>query len=156
VTNEEVRPARPTDVAAIKALMDRFATQGLLLPRSEDELTAKIRDFGVLEKASGLVGVVALHPVSVDLAEIRSLAVDSQWQGQGFGKQLVQSCLADARRLGIRRIFALTYQVPFFAKLGFEQVDKKTLPQKIWNDCMHCPRFSDCDEIAVHRLLFLE
>lgn len=111
----------------------------------------KIRDFTVVETGGGspLAGVVGLHPVGEDLAEIRSLAVREDWQKKGLGRQLVQYCLADAKDLGFQRVFALTYKVEFFDKLGFKKVEKLTLPQKIWGDCVHCAKFTDCDEVAM-------
>jgi amino-acid N-acetyltransferase len=93
--------------------------------------------------------VVALHPVGEDLAEIRSLAVREDRKGGGMGRHLVEFCLEDAKDLKLRRVFALTYQTEFFKKLGFVQVEKLTLPQKIWGDCVHCAKFSDCDEVAM-------
>ncbi len=123
-----------------------------MLPRPYAQVMDKIRDFVVAvdEMAPGsLKGIVALHVVGEDLAEIRSLAVDEALQGKGIGKKLLEFCLNDARELRLNRVFALTYQTEFFDKLGFHKVEKLSLPQKIWGDCVHCAKFSDCDEIAV-------
>jgi len=146
-----LRKARPSDVRAILQLISSYSTQGLLLPRPFKEVIEKIRDFSVIQEgeAQPLLGVVALHPVGEDLAEIRSLAVREDRKGTGMGRQLVDFCLEDARFLQLRRVFALTYQTEFFKKLGFVQVEKLTLPQKIWGDCVHCAKFSDCDEVAM-------
>ncbi len=127
-----------------------------MLPRPYAQIIEKIRDFVVAsEDGSGAIrGIVALHVVGEDLAEIRSLAVDESCQGQGIGKKMLQVCLQEAKELYLQRVFALTYQTDFFNKLGFSRVEKLTLPQKIWGDCVHCAKFSDCDEIAM--LLNLE
>jgi len=149
----EIRPAKPVDAKGIVHLLDHGAAQGLLLPRPLQEVTGRIRDFTVASEGPLLVGIVALHPVSEDLAEIRSLAVLEGRDGKGIGSSLVSTVLQDAARLGLRRVFALTYRVGFFERLGFVRVDKRTLPQKIWGDCVHCAKFADCDEIAVIRNL---
>jgi amino-acid N-acetyltransferase len=123
-----------------------------MLPRPYAQVMDKIRDFVVAvddTPQGGLKGIVALHVVGEDLAEIRSLAVDEGLQGKGIGKKLLEFCLNDARELRLNRVFALTYQTEFFDKLGFHKVEKLSLPQKIWGDCVHCAKFSDCDEIAV-------
>ena len=129
-----------------------------MLPRPYAQVMDKIRDFVVAvdESASetSLKGIVALHVVGEDLAEIRSLAVEEALQGKGVGKKLLDFCLKDAIELQLKRVFALTYQTEFFSKSGFYKVEKLTLPQKIWGDCVHCAKFSDCDEIAM--LLNLE
>jgi amino-acid N-acetyltransferase len=146
------RPAKPADTRGILALVGRYASQGQMLPRSYAQVMERIRDYVVaVQEDSSILGVAALHPVADDLAEIRSLAVEESWKGKGIGRQLVETCLADAKKLGIHRVFALTYQTEFFGKLRFEPVERMTLPQKIWGDCVHCAKFSDCDEVAVLR-----
>jgi amino-acid N-acetyltransferase len=123
-----------------------------MLPRSFSQVIEKVRDFTVAVEETNpqpLKGVVALHVVGEDLAEVRSLAVEEALQGQGVGKKLLQYCLEDAKELHLQRVFTLTYQTEFFTKLGFAKVEKLTLPQKIWGDCVHCAKFSDCDEIAM-------
>jgi amino-acid N-acetyltransferase len=121
-----------------------------MLPRSFSQVVEKIRDFTVAtDPGNSLKGVVALHVVGEELAEVRSLAVEESLQGKGVGRKLLEHCLADAREMRLQRIFTLTYQTDFFSKLGFEKVEKLTLPQKIWGDCVHCAKFSDCDEIAM-------
>ncbi|RMG56963.1 MAG: N-acetyltransferase, partial [Deltaproteobacteria bacterium] len=109
-----------------------------------------IRDFFVCEdEDGGVVGVAALHVMWEDLAEIRSLAVKEGSEGGGIGRMLMDACLSEARSLGIKRVFALTYRSGFFEKFGFREVEKSTLPQKIWTDCLKCSKFPDCDETAV-------
>jgi amino-acid N-acetyltransferase len=144
---EKIRPARMDDVKAIHALLQFYARKGLLLGRSISSLYDQLRDFVVYDDG-GVFGVCSLHICWDDLAEIRSLAVAEEKKGRGIGDALVQACLLEARRLGINRVFTLTYQGPFFEKLDFREIDKRELPHKVWSDCLHCPQFPDCDEEA--------
>ncbi len=150
-----IRKADIYDVKAVQGLMKKYADRGQLLPRSLSELYDFVRDLTVFEEKDGgsIIGVCALHVCWEDLAEIRSLAVDEPYQGRGIGSALVTEALAEARGLGIRRAFVLTYQPDFFAKHGFQAVDKASLPHKIWADCVKCVKFPDCDEIAMLKLL---
>lgn len=133
------------DVRRIHTLLQDFADQGLLLPRSISSLYDQLRDFIVYDE-DGVQGVCALRISWDNLAEIRSLAVAGKMQGQGIGARLVRSCLDEADSLEISRVFVLTYQAGFFRKLDFVDIDKRELPHKIWSDCLHCPKFPDCDE----------
>ena len=145
-----IRNARIRDVKEIHALLKHFAAQGLLLARSISSLYDQLRDFIVfVDEEDIILGVCALHIIWDDLAEVRSLAVREEAQGKGIGAELLGSCLEEAERFGIERIFALTYQAGFFRKQGFTDIDKKELPHKIWGDCVHCPMFPDCDEEAL-------
>jgi amino-acid N-acetyltransferase len=146
------RRARPSDTRSILNLIGHYSAKGLMLPRSFAQVVEKVRDFNVaLDGGDGtqVKGIVALHVVGEDLAEVRSLAVAEELQGKGVGRQLMEMCLKDAQEMRLPRIFTLTYQTAFFDKLGFTKVEKLTLPQKIWGDCVHCAKFSDCDEIAM-------
>lgn len=145
-----VRKARMTDVRPIHHLLTTCAADGLLLPRSLSQLYGHLRDFYVVENESdGLVGCAALSIVWENMAEVRSLAVAHDIRRRGCGRMLVEACIAEARELAIHKLFALTYQLPFFQALGFSLVEKDVLPQKVWMDCIHCPKFPDCDENAV-------
>lgn len=145
-----IRIARMNDVKPIHCLLNHFADRGLLLGRSMSSLYDQLRDFVVYhDENDRVVGVCSLHICWENLAEIRSLAVDEESQGKGIGKKLVQHCLQVARELGIEEVFTLTYQRPFFLKLGFVDVDKRDLPHKIWSDCLNCSKFPDCDEDAL-------
>ncbi|NIQ39211.1 MAG: N-acetyltransferase [Proteobacteria bacterium] len=144
-----IRKARVKDVKAMQDLIGHFASQGEMLPKSLSELYDQIRDFFVYEENQTLLGACALHVSWDDLAEIRSLAVHEHYWGKGVGESLVRACLKESRELGVQRVFALTYRSEFFKKLGFENVDKSTLPHKIWADCLRCAKFPDCDEDAV-------
>ena len=145
-----VRKARMEDVPAMHGLLLASARQGLLLPRALIHLYGHVRNFMVAADAAGrTVGCCALAPVWEDLAEICSLVVQDDLRRQGVGRLLVRACLEEGPTLGITRVFALTYQEAFFARLGFAVVDKSVLPQKIWADCVHCAKYPDCDETAV-------
>jgi len=144
-----IRKALIPDVKNMHRLLLDYARDGLLLSRSLAELYESLRDFYVYEVDGRVVGTVALNICWEDLAEVRSLAVHPDFNGRGVGRELVQSCLEEARRLGIRRVFALTYKQVFFEKLGFAVIEKSQLPHKIWGDCMKCAKFPDCDEIAL-------
>ncbi|GAB6082473.1 hypothetical protein JCM30471_13870 [Desulfuromonas carbonis] len=110
------------------------------------DIYENIRDFYVFEENGETVGTVCLHICWEDLAEVRSLAVSADCEGRGLGRELVEACLVEARDLGMKRVFALTYKPVFFAKLGFHEIEKSELPQKIWGDCMKCAKFPECDE----------
>lgn len=145
----KIRKAKISDLKETQRLINDFAKRGQMIPRSLNELYETLRDFVICESGGKIYGVCALHIMWEDLAEIRSLAVEKRFQGQGIGKNLVKHCIREAKNLGIKRIFALTYQPEFFKKMGFLDTDKATLPQKIWGDCIRCHRFPDCDENAV-------
>lgn len=144
-----IRKAIIPDVKEMHRLLLDYARDGLLLSRSLAELYEMLRDFYVFEVDGKVVGTAALNICWEDLAELRSLAVHPDYNGRGAGKELVQACLDEARRLGIHRVFALTYKQAFFEKLGFKVIEKSQLPHKIWGDCMKCAKFPDCDEIAM-------
>lgn len=150
-----IRKATVDDVRAIQQLLNKHAKRGELLPRSLSDLYDHLRDFSIYEKRSGgpIIGTCALHVCWEDLAELRSLAVDEPYQGRGIGSALIGEALAEAPELGISRVFTLTYQTDFFAAHGFDVVDKASLPQKIWAECVKCIKFPDCDEIAMARSL---
>lgn len=128
------------------------SASGLLLPRSLANAYSHTRDFVIIRDLAGRVaGCCALSLVWEDVAEIRSLCVREDMRGQGLGRRLCERCLEQARELGIRKVFTLTYKTNFFKNLNFSEIGKETLPQKIWADCIHCPKFPDCDEIAMQR-----
>jgi amino-acid N-acetyltransferase len=131
------------------ALINYFAGLGLMLPKSRNKLYQNIRDFFVAEKDGQFAGCCALHVIWNDLGEIRSLAVAEAYQNNGVGRRLAIAALRDAAELRLPRVFALTYQRPFFERLGFVEVDKATMPQKVWGECMDCPKFPNCDEVAM-------
>ncbi|MHC1726745.1 MAG: N-acetyltransferase [Syntrophobacteraceae bacterium] len=146
-----IRKAKMADVVVIQRMLRDFAQSGKLLARSLAELYMHLRDTMVFveDETEQVVGCCSLHIVWEDLAEIRSLAVLESHQGRGIGRSLVESCISEASDLGIGRLFTLTYEVGFFERLGFRLVDKNMFPQKVWADCLHCPKFPNCDENAL-------
>jgi len=145
----KLRKAVIADIKLIHKLVNEFAKQEAMLPRALNELYESVRDFFVAEENGEIIAVCALRILWEDLAEIRSLAVTAQNQRSGIGKALLKRCLKEAGDLGIKRVFALTYQPDFFRKNGFLDIDKAKLPQKIWGDCLKCHKFPECDENAV-------
>ncbi|CAK7010223.1 MAG: Amino-acid acetyltransferase [Desulfovibrio sp.] len=148
-----LRKALGRDVTQIHDLLMAGADKGLLLPRSRGQLFTALRDFFVLEdEEKGVIaGCSALACIWEGMAEVRSLYVHADYRRQGLGARLVTACIEDAVALGFPQVFTLTYQTAFFATLGFNEVPKETLPQKIWTDCIHCPKFPNCDEVAMIR-----
>jgi amino-acid N-acetyltransferase len=147
-----IRPARVGDVPAIHELIRTFADRKLMIRRSLGELYEAIREFLVATDASGkVVGCVGLHVFWEDLAELKCLAVSEAAQGQGVGKRLVEACWDAARELELASVFTLTYVPEFFEKSGYHRVDKAELPHKIWNECVRCPLFPNCTEVALVR-----
>ena len=145
----KIRKAKISDLKQVHKLINDFAKKEEMIPRSLNELYETLRDFLVYEDHGNICGVCALHIMWEDLAEIRSLAVDRGYQKKGIGRNLVKQCLKEAKALGIQKVFALTYHPEFFKKIGFDYIDKSSLPQKIWGDCLRCPRFPECNEHAV-------
>ncbi|HNQ45518.1 MAG TPA: N-acetyltransferase [Syntrophorhabdus sp.] len=146
-----LRKASIKDIKSIHSIVNSAAAKGEMLARSLGELYDNMRDYFVYEERGKVIGAGALHICWEDLAEIRSLCVTESSRGKGIGRMLVEACMEEARELNIAKVFLLTYQEEFFGKCGFTLVDKKELPQKIWSDCIRCPKFPECDEIAMMR-----
>ena len=148
-----IRKAKITDAAQIQALINHFARQDVMLPRSLNAIYENIRDFWVFEDNKKVIACAALHVCWQDLVEIKSLAVSAQKQKLGIGRHLVMTCIDEAREMGAKKIFVLTYQPSFFAPFGFKRTTTKALPHKIWAECIDCPKFPDCQEIAMIKSL---
>ena len=144
-----LRKAQIKDVKDIQRLLTFHASRGAMLSRSLAELYEVLRDFYVVVEGDKLLGTAALHIVWEDLAEVRSVAVEEDAGRKGVGSQVVQACIDEARVIGLKRVFCLTYKPDFFARFGFRIVDKAELPHKVWGDCLKCVKFPDCDEIAM-------
>jgi amino-acid N-acetyltransferase len=144
-----IRKARIGDARAIQGLIEGSASRGEMLHRSLSEIYDNIRDFYVFQGNRSLLGTCAVHVCWEDLAEIRSLTVLEGERRKGIGSKLVKACLREAKQLGVRKVFALTYEPSFFQEFGFGIVDKTILPHKVWSDCLKCVKFPDCDEIAL-------
>lgn len=140
------------EVAGVKNLIDPFVKEGLMLPKSLHSLYTGVRDFWVMcdeHNPDEIIGCCALQVSWADLAEIRTLAVKKEYQGKGYGSALVDACMKEASELGIKTLFTLTYVPDFFRGKGFALVEKSSLPNKIWGDCIHCQYFPDCRETAL-------
>jgi amino-acid N-acetyltransferase len=151
-----VRKAAMRDIPPILDLINGHAAKGLMLPRTEFEVSEAIRDFTAVMLGDELVGCGALHFYSPTLGEIRSLAVHDRAKTQGVGRKLVEALVEEAQEYELEDVFAFTYVVEFFRKVGFHEVERGALPMKAWKDCVRCPKFQACDEIAVLRFLRFE
>ncbi|MBA7648036.1 Amino-acid acetyltransferase [subsurface metagenome] len=144
-----VEKAKISDVAQMHKLINYFAGKEEMLARSLSEMYENIRDYFVVRQGEQMIACAALHVNWSDLAEIKSLAVAEDNQKQGIGAQLVEACLNEAKELGIPTVFCLTYKPAFFEKFGFSQRDKMELPRKVWTECYRCPKFPNCEEVAL-------
>ncbi len=141
--------ARVSDVPQMHKLINYFADKDEMLARSLSEIYENIRDYFVVRQGERVIACAALHVSWSDLAEIKSLAVAEDYQKRGIGSQIVEACLKEANELGISTLFCLTYKPAFFEKCGFSQVEKAELPHKVWGECYRCPKFPNCDEVAL-------
>ena len=149
-----IQQAAEEDIASIAALVNGFAAENLMLPRTEESILQSLPDWLVaVADRSQLLGCGSLVALTEELVEIRSLAVAGQGQGKGIGRQIVQELVRIATARGYAQICALTLQEAFFEKLGFEVVDRWSISPKLWQECIYCPKFHHCDEIAVARNL---
>lgn len=144
-----VRQAKASDVPALQRLVNAYAAKGELLSLTSQELHQRIQGIQVVECDGQIAGMCSLFVYGADLAEIRSLAVWPEYQGKGIGRAVTEACIAAAKGLPIRRVFALTYTPAFFERLGFRVVNKLTLPEKVWKDCLRCSKLFYCDEVAL-------
>jgi amino-acid N-acetyltransferase len=146
-----IRKATLKDIKLVHKLISEQAKAGNLISRAISELYSQVRDFVVRTEngSKTIIGCGALHIVWEDLAEIRSLAVQTEHQGKGIGSELVQALLKESRGMEINRVFVLTDRTKLFERLGFSQIDKNMLPHKIWADCIRCNKFPECDEVAM-------
>ncbi len=147
------RKASMRDIHALLELINDYAVRGIMLPRTEFEMSENIRDFTLAFSGEQLVGCGALHFYSPTSGEIRSLAVEPSLKSRGVGRAIVETLEREAREYQLHSIFAFTYVSGFFEKLGFSQVERGELPLKVWKDCLRCPKFQNCDEIAVMKHL---
>ena len=144
-----VEKARIGHAPEMQELINYFASMDEMLARSLSEISENIRDYFIVGQDERVIACAALHVSWSDLAEIKSLGVAEDCQQQGIGAQIVEACLKEANELGISTVFCLTYKPAFFEKFGFSQVDKMELPQKVWSECYRCPKFPNCDEVAL-------
>ena len=145
----QIRKAIMNDTEYIYELIKMYSSQGTLLPRTRLSIYEKLQCFHVAVEGNDIVGVVSLHILDYDLAEVRSLVVHPKHTSKGIGYKLVHSVIEETRKLGVNRLISLTYEIDFFHKCGFEIVRMATLPQKMWKDCINCPKLNSCDETAM-------
>lgn len=143
------RKATFADVEQIFQLVNGYAGDGVMLARSRNTLYETLRDMMVAEENGKIVGVGGLHMMWDALAEVRTMAVEPAAARQGIGTEIAKRLISEGRELGVRKFFTLTYKPGFFRTLGFEVVSRDALPQKVWKECIDCPKFPNCDEIAM-------
>lgn len=143
------RKARFDDIESIFGLVHIYAAQGEMLPRSRNTLYENLRDMVIAESGSEVVGVGALHIMWDRLAEVRMMAIAPAYMRRGIGTEIVRLLLDEGDALGIEKVFTLTYKPDFFRKLGFIRISREELPQKVWKECIDCPEYPNCDEIAM-------
>jgi len=147
--------AKLYDIPAMESLVVQEVEDGIILQRSEDEVSTNIRSYILAKDGDKIVGYGALHIHSMRLAEIRSLIVDTNYRGQNIGKDIVNFAISEAKELGVsEEVLVLTYLADFFKKIGFIEIPKESIPEhKIWADCIKCIHFPVCNEISlVYRL----
>ena len=149
----DIRNGRMQDIPALLALINEYAAQGIMLPRTEFEMAENIRDFVVAYSGPHLVACGALHFYSPTVAEVRSLAVHPSCKKHNLGRDIVLALEKDALHHQLQSLFAFTYVEGFFNKMGYKVVDRGELPLKAWKDCLRCPKFQACDEIAMVKVL---
>ncbi len=146
------RKATLSDIPEMQSQVAKEVEEGVILPRSDDEVATNIRSYILAEAEGMIVGYGALHLHSPRLAEIRSLIVAPAWQGRGIGRGIVEEALREAEALEVAEVLVLTYLPEFFRKLGFHEIDKESIPEhKIWTDCIKCIHFPNCNEVSLIR-----
>ncbi|HVX65140.1 MAG TPA: N-acetyltransferase [Bryobacteraceae bacterium] len=152
----DIRKASMFDISDLLVLINSHAAKGIMLPRTEFEMAENVRDFSVIQSQGRLIGCGALHFYTPHAAEVRSLAIDPGFQGAGAGRALVLALIEEAQAFQVKDVFAFTYVPDFFRKLGFLEIERGDLPLKAWKDCLRCPKFQCCDEIAVVKHLQMD
>ncbi len=158
LTHKMIRIAGPGDAESIQNLIRLYSEDGKMLYRPLKEIEDHISTFLVYESGDEIVGACSLKSDGDRSIEIRSLAVDPRYYRRGIGTALVQEAIEQAEAgLGTgqveQQIFVFTYVVGLFKNLGFQIVEKSTLPAKVWNDCKDCLHRDNCDETAMVRPL---
>ncbi len=147
---------KPTlsDIPAMQMLVAPEVESGVILARSDDEIATNIRSYTLAMDGDRLVGFCALHIHSPKLAEVRSMIIDSHYRGMNIGSTLVEKVCIEGKNLGLHEVLALTYQKPFFERLGFVEIPKESIPEhKIWADCIKCKHFPICNEVSLIKVL---
>ena len=148
------RKPKSENFESILSLVNHYAEKREMLPLTMDELCHRIEGFRILKNEKDeLIACAHLDVFTPELAEVKSLAVMEDHLAQGYGKVLVAECEKEARKLGIKKLFALTFKEKFFKKLGFVEVPRDSLPEKIYRECVQCAYHGDCKEVAVIKVL---
>ena len=145
----KIRPAKVTDVKEIHKIVEFYADKKEMLHRSLNSIYENIQEYVIVEDKGKIIACGALHVAWEDLAEIKALAVSEKYQGKGIGRKIVQKLQKNAEKLGVGRVFALSFKPEFFIKLGYKVIPKETLPHKIWSECINCHLFPDCGEVPL-------
>ena len=142
--------AKLSDIPRMQELVRPEIESGVILERSNDEIATNIRSYTLAFVGEELVGFLALHIHTIELAEIRSLIIKDGFRGQKIGENLVNYALKEGRFLGLKRVLSLTYKKSFFERIGFVEIPKESLPEhKIWADCIKCKYFPICNEVSL-------
>ena len=144
-----IRKAKLTDVPDIHRLVNHYADERIMLPRTLTDLYENVWEFTVAESGGDLVGCGALKLYNQEVAEIRSLCVAEARKSEGIGREIMEELLDEGEAMGLRTVFALTNVPAFFAKMGFHEVPRERFPTKVWRDCLRCERYTCCNERAV-------
>jgi amino-acid N-acetyltransferase len=142
------------DITAMQNLVKDYVQEGIILARDDNEVANTIRSYIIAKEGSTIVGFAALYLYSASLAEIRTLVVNKHHQGKGIGKEIVNTLVLEAEKLGVNKVLALTFKEEFFKYLGFTVISKEAIPDhKVWEDCIRCKLFPSCNEIALIKQL---
>ena len=144
-----VRSAHPEDIQTMVRIIAHHAAQGLMLPRSASALAASLDTYVIADVDGKIVGCGGLHSYTTDMAELCALATAPENAPDGTGRALVDALVERAYADNITKVFALTLAPGFFSKMGFKIVEHRELPLKVWTDCVACPKYGNCDEIAM-------
>jgi amino-acid N-acetyltransferase len=144
-----------TDIPQMQAIVEKEVEEGIILPRSNDEVATNIRSYIVaVDEDDEILGYCALHIHSMRLGEIRSLIVKEGYRHKKIGSRLVEKSIEEGRELKLKEILTLTYMAQFFERLGFREIPKESIPEhKIWADCIKCKYFPVCNEISLIKKL---
>lgn len=147
--NYSIRAAEEKDIESIHGLINYYALQGVILERSREDIRANLENFIVAEDSGSVIGAATFYDYGGTLKEVRSFAIDRQYQGRGIGSALLKKLIENIGGKGSTRIFTLTYKPEFFSKNGFTVVSKDDFPEKIWKDCRNCKDWDNCGETAL-------
>jgi len=139
-----IRRAQRKDVAAVHAIIEAYAAQGMLLPRTREQIERGIGNYLVAADEGSVAGCVALETYGGSLAEIRSLAVAPGARGAGIGGKLLDAAMKQAKRGKISRLLAVTGSKGFFERQGFRRLRGGMPAEKVERDCVHCSKAATC------------